>query len=793
MQIKKITLLLFLCCFNLATINAQHVVIQGLVTNEKGEALPNMYVLLKPTLSSQNTNIKGEFTFHLHDQKRIFIEISALGYEKYSSEHLIFSDTTLAVKCVLKTTSNQLQIANVMGDRKLSDARNSTSVVTILNPQILLQTNSLTLSEGLNFSPGLRLENNCQNCGFTQVRLNGLEGPYTQILINNRPVFSALAGVYGLEMFPVNMLERVEVVKGGGSVLYGGNAIAGTVNIVTKQAHKNAAEIGSSLGLIGNKSSDHIFQFNASLVDSSQKTGVNFFGFRRNREQFDANNDGFSEITKLQSQTVGMDAFMNINPRNKVKWNAYFMEEYRRGGSDFDKPVQQSRLAEELKHSVFGTGISWEFFPKNTKHAFVFYHSMQYVNRRSYYGGNGAVLKQGDTITPDLELAQNAFGKTTDWSLLSGAQWSMALNSRLKVLSGVEHSFVNIQDRMPGIGRIIDQKVNTVGIYSQIEYKLKRNYSIALGGRADRVGVVSSNVLLGTFYPNTFTLPIFVPRLHFSKQISPLATARLTLAQGYRAPQAFEEDLHLQTIGGAPWVQVLQPNLKPEKSESATLSFDFGQKSKHGINRLSVDFFVTQLRNPFIVGLPEEMPNGIAIVTKRNGSGALVAGTNIEYKMWVGKKGTLQLGGTLQKAEFKEKEALWEPENEIETDSFVFTSRILRTPSVYGFFVYTYKLNKKWDIACNGVYTGPMQVAHVVNPETEYTQIKSTPQFIDIGIRLNHEHIFANKNYVSSFISIQNILNSYQRDFDTGITRDAGYVFGPTRPFSIYVGLKMGF
>ena len=95
------------------------------------------------------------------------------------------------------------------------------------------------MAEGLNYSPGLRIEDNCQNCGFTQIRMNGLQSHYTQILINSRPVFSDLAAVYGIELIPANMIERVEVVRGGGSAMYGSNAIAGVINIITKE-NKNS-------------------------------------------------------------------------------------------------------------------------------------------------------------------------------------------------------------------------------------------------------------------------------------------------------------------------------------------------------------------------------------------------------------------------------------------------------------------------------------------------------------------------------------------------------------------------
>lgn len=93
------------------------------------------------------------------------------------------------------------------------------SLVNVLDSKMFETTHATSLADGLNFQPGVRVENNCQNCGFQQVRINGLEGPYTQILVDSRPIFSALTGVYGLEQIPANMIERVEIMRGGGSAL----------------------------------------------------------------------------------------------------------------------------------------------------------------------------------------------------------------------------------------------------------------------------------------------------------------------------------------------------------------------------------------------------------------------------------------------------------------------------------------------------------------------------------------------------------------------------------------------
>jgi outer membrane receptor for ferrienterochelin and colicins len=123
----------------------------------------------------------------------------------------------------------------VTGNRNETKKRHSATLVNVVNKDMFELVSACSLAEGLNFQPGVRVENDCQNCGFTQVRINGLDGHYSQILMNSKPVFSALAGVYGLEHIPATMIDRVEVMRGGGSALFGSSAIAGTINIITKE------------------------------------------------------------------------------------------------------------------------------------------------------------------------------------------------------------------------------------------------------------------------------------------------------------------------------------------------------------------------------------------------------------------------------------------------------------------------------------------------------------------------------------------------------------------------------
>jgi outer membrane receptor for ferrienterochelin and colicins len=90
----------------------------------------------------------------------------------------------------------------------------------VLGKSTLQAVEANNIAEGLNFQPGLRVETDCQTCNYTQLRMNGLGGSYSQILMNSRPIFSPLIGLYGLEQIPASMVERIEVVRGGGSALY---------------------------------------------------------------------------------------------------------------------------------------------------------------------------------------------------------------------------------------------------------------------------------------------------------------------------------------------------------------------------------------------------------------------------------------------------------------------------------------------------------------------------------------------------------------------------------------------
>lgn len=216
-----------------------------------GEHLQYATIAVKGTAIGTFTDETGHFQLTNLPPGEKTVTASCVGYKPVEKIVVLSENQTVELKFDLEEDLLNLSEIVVSVDRSEQKRTDAPVIVNTISPRMMVSTNSVTLSEVLNFSPGLRIENNCQNCGFTQVRMNGMEGPYSQILINSRPIFSGLAGVYGLELLPANMIERVEVVRGGGSALFGSNAIAGTINIILKEPSASSYELGINGGLTG--------------------------------------------------------------------------------------------------------------------------------------------------------------------------------------------------------------------------------------------------------------------------------------------------------------------------------------------------------------------------------------------------------------------------------------------------------------------------------------------------------------------------------------------------------------
>ena len=214
----------------------------------------------------------------------------------------IVADRTAEVNFSLNEEALAVEEVVVSASRTETNRKFSPTIVSVASTKLFESTASSNLAETMNFQSGLRVENNCGNCGTTQLRINGLEGQYSQVLLDSRPIFSSLASVYGLEQLPVAMIERVEVIRGGGSALFGANAIGGVVNIITKEPLRNSVTLSNTTNIFEGGTADINTSLNGSFVSDDYKMGVYLFGMIKDRDSYDRNGDGCSDIPKLNSE-----------------------------------------------------------------------------------------------------------------------------------------------------------------------------------------------------------------------------------------------------------------------------------------------------------------------------------------------------------------------------------------------------------------------------------------------------------------------------------------------------------
>ena len=185
------------------------------IDKQNGEHLPYISIFVKGTIIGTTTDASGHYFLKNLPIGTLSIEVKSIGYRTVQKEIEVKANSTHELNFELEHDDVALDEVVVSANRNETQRKLAPNLVNVINSKLFETTQSVCLAQGLNFQPGVRTEDNCQNCGFTQVRINGLDGHYSQILINSRPVFSALNGVYGLEQIPVNMIDRVEVVRGG--------------------------------------------------------------------------------------------------------------------------------------------------------------------------------------------------------------------------------------------------------------------------------------------------------------------------------------------------------------------------------------------------------------------------------------------------------------------------------------------------------------------------------------------------------------------------------------------------
>jgi outer membrane receptor for ferrienterochelin and colicins len=490
-------------------------------------------------------------------------------------------------------------------------------------------------------------------------------------------------------------------------------------------------------------------------VSEDNKLGLAIFGQNTSKDAWDANGDGFTELSRISGQTIGFRGYVKTGLYSKITAEYHHLEEFRRGGDNLDLPPHEAMIAEQTDHSVNTGGLKYDWYSKNQKHRMNAFASLQHIARERYYGAG---------------QDPNAYGKTLDLTWVAGAQYIYKSEKCLFMPSdltvGLEYNEDYLRDNMWGYDRVTDQTVRIMSAYAQNEWK-NEQWGFLIGGRLD--------------WHNLMKNVIFSPRANLRYNPTENINLRASYSYGFRAPQAFDEDLHIDNVGGTVSMIRLADDLRVEKSQSVSVSADIYHSWGNWQGNVLVEGFFTDLDDVF--ALKEiGFENGILIKERHNESGARVFGANLEGKVAWKNIFQMQLGITAQNSRYKEARS-W-------SDDVQATRKMFRTPDFHGYFTASYNPVRQLSLALSGTYTGKMLVEHHAGMIEKNTTVQ-TPSFWDMGCKASYDFRLYDSFTLQLNAGVQNMFNSFQNDFDSGADRDSGYMYGPTLPRTFFVGVKL--
>jgi len=651
--------LVFLVVLFAATvIHSQNATLSGQVNALSGEELSFASVALEGTTLGASTDDDGNFTIRDIPPGTYKVLVSFLGYETTQKKIALQAGEISTLDFSLEMASNTMNEVVVTGTLKEVNRLESPVPVEVYNPVFFKKNPTPNIYEALQNVNGVRPQLNCQVCNTGDIHINGLEGPYTMVLIDGMPIVSSLATVYGLSGIPNSLVERMEIVKGPASSLYGSEAIGGLINIITKNPEKAPLFSADVMGTSWEElNADLGVRFNAG-ANASVLTGVNYFNYD---DVIDHNNDNFTDVTIQERVSVFQ------------KWN--FKRKDNRLFTLAGRYYWENRWGGELNWTpafrggdeIYGEAITterWEFlgqYQLPTVDNMMFSFSFNNHDQNSVYGD-----------VPYIADQKIGFGQLT---------WDKAIGKHdLLIGSALRYTFYD--DNTPATGGESTNPNNDPdeiwlpGIFVQDEMTLSPEHKILLGLRYDYNDAHGS---------------IFTPRFAYKWSISPTDIFRLNAGTGFRVVNLFTED-HAALTGARE--VVIAEELAPEQSYNINVNYIKRMYMDNGgSGSIELSSWYTYFTN---VILPDYETNANQIIYDNLDGFAVTKGVSLNADLTLPNGFSFLLGGSLLDVS-KEEEGVRERQ--------ILTERFTGTWSV------SYKfMDNKLAVDYTGNVYGPMRL-----------------------------------------------------------------------------------
>jgi outer membrane receptor for ferrienterochelin and colicins len=551
--------------------------LSGTVRQANGQIVPFANVYLANTKLGAASDVNGVFQILNVPIGDYSILAQFIGYERQTISISLKENENLTINFELSQSNLNIEEVVITGTMKEMSKKNSPVPVEVYTARYFENNKNPSVFESLQNVNGVRPQLNCSVCNTGDIHINGLEGPYTMILIDGMPIVSGLSTVYGLTGIPASLIDRVEIVKGPASTLYGSEAVGGLINVITKKpsaAPLFSADVYSTTWAETN--ADIGAKFNLGKK-ASTLFGVNYFNYSN---PLDLNNDGFTDIT-LQDR---------ISLFNKISFDRKQNREFNIGM----RYVYEDRWGGEMNwrpefrggDSVYGESIytsRWEVFgnyqlPINDED-FNFQFSANGHQQNSVYGADQYIADQ-----------RIAFGQLT---------WNKELIPSNDFLFGASYRYTFYDDNTGATFKSDSSgnnpsNIHLPGLFIQDQITLNEYNTLLLGFRYDY---------------NTIHGNIFSPRVNYKWNSKKEKTIiRLSAGNGFRVANVFTED-HAALTGARE--VVFTEALKPEQSVNVNLNVvqKFYTKNQTYIN-LDGSIFYTYFSNRIVPDY-ETNPNKI--------------------------------------------------------------------------------------------------------------------------------------------------------------------------------------
>jgi outer membrane receptor for ferrienterochelin and colicins len=557
---KKILLLLALC---INTAYAQHVftaVVQDSITRE---TLPGVTVAINGTNLSGATNNRGIISLKDLPAGNQIITFTYIGYATATLTADVSQSGGKVYTVYLSPDEQTMEEVVISSTRTNSRIKDLPMKVEVLGQEEMEEENMLkpgNIASILGDLSVIHIQQTSATTGNTVIRMQGLDGRYTQLLRDGLPLFDGFSGNFGVLSIPPLDLKQVEIIKGSSSTLYGGGAIAGIINFISK-----APATTRDLSFMVNRSTLNETNVNGYFSQRFGKFGLTMLAQQNTQSAYDVNKDGFADVPKFSTTIIHPRFFYYFNDREQLDAGYAFTYEDRRGGD-----MQVINKQPDADHSYLERNISY----RHTA-------DMHYANS---FNSNNRLNVKGSITSYQLNNNFNGFNfrghQTSSYAEVS----DLIKTSKNDIVIGANYAGEYFRKKASDPSALTDYTYHTKGLFVQEGFHLTPKFLIEGGLRADHHNVFGWFVL---------------PRIAFLYKPETDLSLRLSSGLGYKTPNIFIPENLTGNFG-----RLLPVTARAVNSErSRGVNFDAGyhiRLSEHATLDIDQALYYTYISSPII-------------------------------------------------------------------------------------------------------------------------------------------------------------------------------------------------